>query len=78
MLGTTYSDLRTGSALAKALFNGEITLSEFREAVEFLEPEAALLVASAMRESAENDPQARLWEARAICARVAARGLRLS
>lgn len=72
MLGTTYTDLRTGSVLVKALQEGEITLSEFAEAVGFLHSEAAQLLATSLRAYA-GTRCSRLVKARAVCSDIAAR-----
>jgi hypothetical protein len=71
MLGSTYTDLRRGNVLVKALLTHEITQREFQEETEFLEPEAARVLATVLANS--NDLDDSNSTARAVCLRVASR-----
>jgi hypothetical protein len=74
MLGTTsYTDLRRGTALVKALATHEITMSEFGEYAALLHPEAAQVLSTVLSLSSDEEGPW-LWKARAICAEIASTG----
>jgi hypothetical protein len=73
MLGSTYTDLRRGTALVKALLTHEITEHEFQEEADYLEPEAAQVLATALALS--GDDSNFNVRARGLCLEVARRCL---
>lgn len=77
MLGTTtYKDLQQGSVLVRALSTHEITLREFADAVSFVQPEAAQVLATVI--SLNTDGERWAAQARRICAQIAANARHLS
>jgi hypothetical protein len=71
MLGSTYTDLRRGTVLVRALLVHEITIREFRDAAGFLEPEAIQVLGTVL--ALANDEEGSSSQAHTVCQRLAAR-----
>jgi len=79
MLGLENVESRKASVLITALIEEQITVSEFRDAIAFLHPEALQVAACiiSVQTSADRSSAPRLWSAHRICRSIAAerRGL---